>query len=136
MAALAAKRPRNVLPLLAAAASLLLGLTIAPSAAAASAPTVSAYDSLATIRSNSPLPPGGHTSAEISAAGNEFESFQVAVQAGSAPLSGLRVDPGQTLTGPDGASIPASTLTIYREVDYNVTQRSDSEGATGSWPDA
>jgi hypothetical protein len=136
MAALAAQRFRDVFSLLAAAALLLLGLAIAPSAAAASAPTVSAYDSLATIRSDSPLPPGGHASADISAAGNEFESFQITVQAGSAQLSGVRVDPGQTLTGPGGTTIPASNLTIYREANYQVSQRSDAEGATGSWPDA
>ncbi len=100
------------------------------------APACSAYDSLTTIRSDQPLPAGGGASAEISAAGNEFESFQLAIQAGSTPLSAVRVDPGQTLTGPGGATIPASNLTIYREVDYRVTQRSDAEGATGNWPDA
>ena len=103
---------------------------------AANAPTVSAFDSLATIRSGQALPPGGGGSVRISAAGNEFESFQIAVQAGSAPLRGVRVDPGQTLAGPGGATIPASNLRFYREVGYQVSQRSDSEGATGSWPDA
>jgi hypothetical protein len=103
---------------------------------AANAPTVSAFDSLATIRSDQALPPGGGRSVHISAAGNEFESFQIAVQAGSAPLGGVRVGPGQTLAGPDGATIPASSLMVYREVDYRVSRRSDAEGATGSWPDA
>jgi hypothetical protein len=103
---------------------------------AGSAPTVSAFDSLATIRSGQALPPGAGRSVQISAARNEFESFQIAVQAGSAPLRGVRVDPGQTLAGPDGATIPASNLRVYREVGYQVSQRSDSEGATGNWPDA
>jgi hypothetical protein len=102
----------------------------------ANAPTVSAFNSLATIRSDQALPPGGSASAQISAAGNEFESFQIAVQAGSAALSGVRVDAGQPLRGPGGATIPASNLTIYREADYRVSQRSDGEGATGNWPDA
>ena len=103
---------------------------------AANAATVSAFDSLATIRSGHALPPGGGRSVHISAAGNEFESFQITVQAGPAPLRGVRVEPGQTLAGPDGATIPASNFRVYREVDYHVSQRSDSEGATGNWPDA
>ena len=40
-----------------------------------------------------------------------------------APRVGVRVDPGQTLTGPDGATIPASNLRFYREVGYQVSQR-------------
>jgi hypothetical protein len=136
MAAAATKIHGAARSLLATAVVLLLGLALAPAGAAASAPTVSAFNSLATIRSDQPLPPGGSASAGIRAAGNEFESFQIAVQAGSAPLSGLRVDPGQKLTGPGGATIPYSNLTVYREVDYQVSQRSDAEGATGSWPDA
>jgi hypothetical protein len=104
--------------------------------AAASATTVSAYDSLVTIRSDQSLPPGASASASIGAAGNEVESFQLAVQAGSTALSGVRVDPGQTLTGPGGATIPASNLTIYRERQHYLKQRSDAEGAVGFWPDA
>jgi hypothetical protein len=137
MAALALQRLPYARLLLAAVAALLLALAITPAgAAAAGAPTVSAFDSLATIRSDQALPSGGAGSADISAAGNEFESFQIAVQAGSAPLGGVRVDPGRTLRGPNGATIPASNLTIYREADYYVSQRSDGEGATGNWPDA
>ncbi|MEK6251711.1 MAG: hypothetical protein AABM43_07175 [Actinomycetota bacterium] len=135
MAVSATQQLRTARSVLAATALLFLALALAPAAAAANASTVSAFDSLATIRSDRPLPPGGSPSAEISAAGNEFESFQISVQAGSAPLSGVRVDPGQTLNGPGGATIPASNLTVYREADYYVSQRSDAEGATGSWPD-
>jgi hypothetical protein len=97
---------------------------------------VSAYDSLATIRADQELPSGGSASASISAAANEFESFQLAVQAGPSPLSDVRVDRGQTLTGPGGATIPTSNLTIYREHQYHVDQRSDAEGEVGFWPDA
>ncbi|MEK6251710.1 MAG: hypothetical protein AABM43_07170 [Actinomycetota bacterium] len=136
MAAPASQRLRPARSVFTAVGLLLLGLALAPAGAAANSATVSAYDSLATLRSDQALPPGGGGSAHVSAAGNEFESFQIAVQAGSAPLSGVRVDPGQTLAGPDGATIPAANLTVYREADYYVSQRSDGEGATGSWPDA
>jgi len=117
------------------AGMLALCLSVAAPSAVAAPAAVSAYDSLATIRSDQALPQGGTGRAEIRAAGNEFESFQIAVQAGSAPLSGVRVDPGRTLRGPGGATIPASNLRIYREADYYVSQRSDAEGATGNWPD-
>jgi hypothetical protein len=136
MAALAPQILRKARSLLVVVAALGLALAMTASgAAAASAPTVSAFDSLATIRSDQPLPQGGSGRAEISAAGNEFESFQIAVQAGSAPLSGISVDPGPVLKGPGRATIPASNLKVYREADYIVSQRSDAEGATGSWPD-
>ena len=69
------------------------------------------------------------------AAGNEFESFQVAVEAGPSPIRGLRVDHGESLTGPGGATIPARNVTIYREAAYEVARRSDAEGDTGPWPD-
>ncbi len=118
-----------------AAALCLLGFCAAPSLAAASSASVSTFDSLATIRSDRPLPAGGQQTAQISAAGNEFESFQIAVQAGSSGLSGVNVS-GAALQGPGNATIPASDLTIYREANYQVTQRSDAEGDVGSWPDA
>ncbi len=118
----------------AAAVLFLLGLFAAPSQAA-SLDSVSAFDSLATIRPDRPLPVGGQSGARISAAGNEFESFQIVIQAGSSGLSGVSVQ-GDGLQGPGNATIPASNLTIYREANYQVTQRSDAEGDVGSWPDA
>ena len=121
---------RRLVPLLA----LLISLAL-PALAQASGPSVSAYDSLATLRPEQPAPAGGSPQASISAARNETESFQLLIGAGSANLTGLRVDPAEVLTGPGGATIPAEDLTIYREGTYNVTQRSDAEGATGLWPD-
>jgi hypothetical protein len=80
--------------------------------------------------------PNGTSEARLSAAKNEFESFQVVVQAGStAPLRDLKVARGKPLTGP-GGKIPAANITIYREAYYNVQQPSDQEGASGRWPDA
>jgi len=132
----ARKMPRTARSAAAIAAAASLALSLAAAAPAAAAPTVTAFDSLATIRSDRALPAGGSAAVRISAAGNEFESFQIAVLAGSAPLSGVRVDLGATLTGPGGATIPASGVTIYREAEYTVTQRSDNEGGAGRWPDA
>src|SRR5437879_11116555 len=56
----------------------------------------------------------GPTAASITAARNEFESFQVVVQAGSTPVTNLVVSLVQPLTG-SGGTIPADNVTIYRE---------------------
>jgi Domain of unknown function (DUF4091) len=130
------RRRRRFSILLAAATVALLASSLPAAQAAKRFPRVAAFDSLTTIRSDRPLPPGGSHRAHISAAGNEFESLQVVVQAGPAPLAGVRVDPGRILRGPGGATLPGSALKVYREVDYQVTQRSDREGGTGNWPDA
>jgi pimeloyl-ACP methyl ester carboxylesterase len=62
---------------------------LAVPAQAAAAPQVSVFDSLAQIRPDKALPAGAGSQANIAAAGNEFESFQVAVDASSGAVSGL-----------------------------------------------
>ncbi len=79
--------------------------------------------------------PNGSAGASLTAARNEFESFQVVVAAGASPLTGLSVALDSPLAGP-GGTIPASNVTVYREAYYDVTNVSDQEGATGRWPDA
>lgn len=76
--------------------------------------------------------PGPSTSAEIHAAQNEFEAFQVIV---SGPATGVSAT-APTLTGPGGATIPASEVRLYREAYLNITTASNTEGSTGMWPDA
>ncbi len=131
--------------------------------AAAEVPTARLISSLANVslRGADPLPPA---ITKITAARNEFESFQVVVEAGATPISKLRVDPDpdqplteiDPVTGEpiaDGASIPNENLTVYREDFIHLGMPSDREGhrllggtaagdATGSaipskaWPDA
>jgi hypothetical protein len=72
------------------------------------------------------------TSAEIHAAQNEFEAFQLVI---SGPAPGVSVTP-PTLTGPNGAIIPASEVRLYREGYQNIITPSNIEGGTGLWPDA
>jgi hypothetical protein len=103
-------------------------------------PRVTVADSLTTVRLDQPTPAtavsGG---ASLIAAKNEFESFQIVVDAGRA-LSDVSVASGKPLRGPGGAVIPAGNLTFYREVSYRVgtpaKPTSDSEGDPGLWPDA
>jgi hypothetical protein len=104
--------------------------------AASGSAKVTVADSLTTVRFDQPTPTAG-VSSEVSliAAGNEFESFQIVVDAGDA-LDGVEVLSGEPLRGPGGAAISPRNLTIYREAPYRVRTPSDAEGAPGSWPDA
>lgn len=102
--------------------------------------TVTVVDSLTSVRFDQPTTTAGVSAeASLSAARNEFESFQIVVEAGGA-LSGVEVTKGEPLKRAGGAVIPASNLTIYREVPYPVgtsgNPPSDSEGGPGLWPDA
>src|SRR5947208_15311765 len=90
-------------------AGFVLALLAAPAQAAAT-PQVTASDSLAQVRPTGALPSGGSSQEQISAAANEFESFQVAVDAGSAPVSGLDAKISD-FSGPAG-TIAAANVTL------------------------
>lgn len=79
--------------------------------------------------------PAGTPGASITAARNEFESFQVVVSAPSADLTGTSVSVQDPIAGP-GGTIPSTNVTVYREAYYEVVHLSDLEGAPGLWPDA
>jgi hypothetical protein len=115
---------------LVAAVTAMAAATVASTAAAAG---VTVVDSLRTVKPKTT--PAGPGTAHISAARNEFESFQVAISAGSAPLGKVDVQLAAPLTGPRG-TIPARNVTIYREAYLDIKQPSDLEGARGRWPDA
>lgn len=78
--------------------------------------------------------PVGAAQAELLAARNEFESFQIVVRADTTDLTNVSISLTATLTG--AGTIPANNVTIYREDYYEVDLPSDSEGAIGQWPDA
>ncbi|HYH98131.1 DUF4091 domain-containing protein [Hyalangium sp.] len=71
--------------------------------------------------------------ARLAAARNEFESFQIVIR-GDVAVSGVRARASQ-LTGPNGATIPATNVRLYRESLINVTQPSGSIGTRGRYPD-
>ncbi len=105
--------------------------------AAAPAATVRVTDGTTKIRPADALPPA--TSAAISAARNEYEGFQVVVQAASTATSALKLSSyswSGPLAGPNGATIPAANVRVFAEVMQNVTMASGPDGATGPWPDA
>lgn len=73
------------------------------------------------------------------AAGNEFESAQVVVQADGAMLHGVRASVVGTLASSAGVTIPASAFTIYRVGYADLRGRpsdGDLGGVLGRYPDA
>jgi uncharacterized repeat protein (TIGR01451 family) len=120
---------------------LALSTVVAPAAGAAGAPSVYAVSSAVTVRPDQTLAVPAelqHPTADIVAARNEFESVQIVVESGDAMLDNVRVGlSGAGLSGPDGATIPAGNVTLYREASYRVAENkvSDGEGAVGDVPD-
>jgi hypothetical protein len=106
-------------------------LLAVPSTAGAAG--VTTVDPLRTVKPASA--PAGSSTARISAARNELESFQVVISAGAAPLRDVNVSLAAPLSGP-GGTIPAGNVTIYREAYLDIRHPSDLEGSKGKWPDA
>jgi hypothetical protein len=102
---------------------------------------VSVFGSTTTIRPDQATPSGGRNAAALVAAQNEFESFQVVVEATDGPIDGLDMELTGALDGPGPAQIDTSDVTIYREEYYEVSAadgkpRSSRKGGEGLWPDA
>jgi hypothetical protein len=74
------------------------------------------------------------TRADLIAARNEFEPFQIVFSADET-TRGIAVDVGTGLKGPDGATIGAEGITLYREAYYRLSVASNNEGGPGRWPD-
>jgi hypothetical protein len=74
--------------------------------------------------------------AELRAARNEYEAFQIAIRPRGGKLSGIRVRV-EDFVGPGGARLPADqVVTLYREAYIEVRHPSGPEGSRGFWPDA
>ena len=84
---------------------------------------------------------GSGVLAEISGAKGEYESFQIVVQASGGSLQDVDVSVSD-LWGPDGAVIPSTAFTLYREHYVFVEQSSpdwggsNRPGGAGWYPDA
>lgn len=87
------------------------------------------------IRPHDSPPEAPRREIELFAGRNEFEPFQIVVRADSGPVSGIDVTI-EDFVGPDGARVPASSVSIFR-VGYVTLSRpsSRSEGGRGEWPD-
>src|SRR5512135_747427 len=94
-----------------------------PKAPQTTPPNVWVTDGLAKVHTNDP--PGTLQTIQFSAARNEFESFQVHVQAVTNPIQ-LDVTVNDFVDSISGTVIPAATnVFIYREAYLNITQLSD-----------
>ncbi|MEQ3549099.1 glycoside hydrolase domain-containing protein [Pseudonocardia nematodicida] len=71
----------------------------------------------------------GRTDHELAAARGGTDSFQVVVAGGRSGLTGVELEVGE-LTGPDGAALPASAVTRYREHYVEVTATSPDRSGT------
>src|SRR5688572_28336569 len=107
--------------------SLLSLLLFTPTFALAQSATV--IDASTKIRPSAG--PGPNSSAEIHAAQNEFEAFQLVVRG---PVNGVSVS-FPSLVGPGGASLPSGSIRLYRVGYLNLSTASNLEGSTGLWPD-
>jgi hypothetical protein len=80
-------------------------------------------------------PAGGGQSLQISAAQNEFESFQVHLRAGSSPVQ-MDVTVSDFVNARNGSVIhSASNVFVSREAYLNITTLSDQNGTPGMTPD-
>src|SRR5262245_10418386 len=74
-------------------------------------------------------------SVHISAARNEFESFQVILRAETDEVEGLDLEAGD-LKKSDGSVLSANNVTTYFVRYLDLPKPSSIEGRAGEWPDA
>lgn len=108
---------------IAGAIALMAASTMGITAAGAAAPTYGIASSVEQIRPTTSIAPMP-TSASVTAARNESESFQIVVQG---PASGISVS---------GDLYGWGTTFPYAARWYDATEPSDGEGGTGRWADA
>ncbi len=106
-------------------------LWLAGSAAAGPA-SVGATHALVKVRPGDAAPTA--TEISIDAAKNEFESFQIVVAGGDGGVTGVTAT-ASALQGPGAATIATDQVMLYRAALYQVVTPSNTEGATGPWPD-
>src|SRR5262249_24767717 len=73
-------------------------------------------------------------SAQLFAARNEFESFQIVFPADSHDVSGVDAQVVD-FSGPQGARISKNNATVYFDRFLDLRRPSSIEGGTGEWPD-
>ena len=113
-------------------AGLSLLLVMVSCAAPAGPPRIGVQNALVKVRPGD-APPTARV-AEISAARNEFEAFQIVIHGGDSGVGGVTAT-ASSLAGPAASVIPAAGIMLYREGLYNAVHASNSEGAPGLWPD-
>ncbi|MCB9788618.1 MAG: DUF4091 domain-containing protein [Deltaproteobacteria bacterium] len=121
--------PRHLVTSRRLALALGVALLTVAGATPASAGSVGVTHAMTKVRPSTAVPAA--KSASLDAAQNEFEPFQIVIGGQATKVSASVSD----LVGPGGATIPASEILLYRQGLYQITVPSNSEGATGPWPD-
>ncbi|WP_257461787.1 DUF4091 domain-containing protein [Archangium lipolyticum] len=112
---------------------LLAPLTLLLSALPAAAAGPSVWGESSMVKVMPDTAPHGRSPVHLTAARNEFVSFQVGLHGGDSGLRNVRASLS-ALNGP--TSIAGADLTLYRE-DFLTTRRATVPGETvGRWPDA
>ena len=103
-----------------------------------SSPYVYVIDSLRRAEFADPLPETAARTASIAAARNEYESFQIVINGGAAGWQQVTAALKAPLAGPNGASIPMSSVVFYR-AGYLTVDKPSNGGAggakAGTYPD-
>src|SRR5262245_6926724 len=86
------------------------------------------------VRPHDSSPSKTNNPVEISAARNEFESFQIVFRAESQDVDGLDVDISD-FKNAKNAVLSKSNVTVYFEGYINAPQPSSIDGKAGEWPD-
>jgi|GEM_PF-232423 len=86
------------------------------------------------VAPNRPLPQETSPAATLSAARDDREAVQVVVRP-TKDLRGLTAVAG-SLSGPDGATIPAENIKVIRVYYHRVQTPTDATGVRDEWPDA
>jgi Domain of unknown function (DUF4091) len=87
------------------------------------------------VRPYDTVPKKVQHSVHISAARNEFESFQVILRAETDEVEGLDLEAGD-LKKSDGSVLSANNVTTYFVRYLDLPKPSSIEGTAGEWPDA
>ncbi len=102
--------------------------------ARAQSPGVYVLDTLVKVKGDW-APQGGEApAAELQAAGNEVAAFQVAITGGASGVRGVAASLAGLQDGA-GRTLPAGSVTLFREDTLNITRPSDGAGGTGAYPD-
>lgn len=93
--------------------------------------TVSA---LVKVRPQDAAPSRAEQSADVYAARNEFEPFQLVLRAGAVAVNDVDVEVSD-LRGPGGALLASRNITVYFERYMRLREPSTADSEAGEWPD-
>jgi hypothetical protein len=109
-------------------------ILIAASAPNAPPPLWWTTHALVKVRPGDAAPAVTRNAAEISAARNEFEPFQIVIRPSGADVEGADVEAADLL-GPGGAVISREHVRIYLQPFIRLRQSSSPARGSGEWPD-